>query len=134
MHTVALQNGKINTFCLIIPLWLLAPSQRRESGQPRWTLWKERRYWEGLQKKKSDITQYGLLQFAIIYFGTVTIDQNIRTINRNASSIKYTRRKKQYNLACSKPFIWHTAVFATPIALLEYFLWLPTKVPLLVET
>lgn len=74
------------------------------------------------KKKKSDITQYGLLQFAIIYFGTVTIDQNIRTINRNASSIKYARRKKQYNLACSKPFIWHTAVFATPIALLEYFL------------
>lgn len=34
----------------------------------------------------SGVTQYGSLQLAIIYFGTVTTDRNTGTINRNAMS------------------------------------------------
>lgn len=58
--------------------------------------------------KASDIYQYGLLQLAVIYFGTVTTDQNIGTMNRNARSDQVHERegggeKKKSNI------IWYTA-------------------------
>lgn len=59
-------------------------------------------------KRVSGVTQYGALQLAIIYFGTVTTDQKMGTINRNAMSISCTKRKKQCNSACSKTCIWHS--------------------------